>query len=240
MAYFITRTAPLVSVLGLLAGCGSSPGSGAAGELGQGTFEYVCVNDGDAKCSMTSNIDEFDVHDLGSPKALPQGVAVGSIFGLRYAGRVRDDGDELLVQVLAASHDDELSPEIFSIAEPAEAAFLAVDSKGRSIDFVVVPAVEATELSVWSEEVELSDLVLSVGDTAGLTVVPRSSDGDLLAGAIPYLWTSSQGSIFSLNDGSTEVRNEGDCEITAEGQGEAELRIVSGNLVVRVNVEVVP
>lgn len=220
-------------------GCGSSPGDGAAGELGQGTFAYECANDGDAHCASRSEIDEFDARDLGPEGSLPRAVAVGSTFGLSYAGRVRDDGDRLLVQVTPAYADDELAEEVFSVAQPTDAAFMAMDGDGRVVDFVVVTVLEATELNVWKDERAISSLSLSVGEALTLPVVPQSDDGTLLSGALRYTWTTTDEDIVSLG-GADEVLNEGEVEIAAEAEGVAQIRVVSGDLLVQIDVEVTP
>jgi hypothetical protein len=219
--------------------CGSAPGGGAAGELGQGTFTYECVNDGDAHCASRSEIDEFDGRDLGDSGSMPRAVAVGSTFGLTYAGRVRDDGDRLLVQVEPAYAEDELAAEVFSVGQPTEAAFLAVDSDGRAVDFVVLTVLEATEINLWRDERTVSTLSLTAGQALTLPVVPQSDDGALLAGALSYTWTTTDESVVSL-DGGAEVLTEGEVEIAGEGEGSAQIRVVSGDLIVRVNVEVLP
>jgi hypothetical protein len=75
----------LLALALLAAGCDSSVGGGTFGEVGNGTFKYECVNDGDAACSATSAIDSFRVsEDLGRKGALPDAVAVGGVFSLSF------------------------------------------------------------------------------------------------------------------------------------------------------------
>jgi hypothetical protein len=239
MTYFRwKRVFSLVGGVGAVA-CGSSPGTGTAGELGQGTFEYECVNSGDAHCASRAEIDEFDARDLGETDGLPGAVAVGSIFGLKYGGSVRKDGDQLLVRVEPAFADDEISPEIFSVSEPTEAAFVAVDSEGRAVDFSVMQVLEATELTLWNDQRLKSKISLAVGESLKIIVVPRSDSEVLLAGALPYLWTTTEVDVASF-DSDREVLNKGEVEILAEAEGSAEVRVVSGDLGARLVVEVTP
>jgi hypothetical protein len=104
---------------------------------------------------------------------------------------------------------------------------------------VVLTVLEATEINLWRDERTVSTLSLTAGQALTLPVVPQSDDGALLAGALSYTWTTTDESVVSL-DGGAEVLTEGEVEIAGEGQGSAQIRVVSGDLIVRVNVEVLP
>lgn len=230
----------------LLAACGDSPGEGTPGELGDGTFEYVCENDGDLKCSETEAVDEFEVGaDLGRGDTMPLAVAVGATFGVRYAGSARDGGDDQLVIVDAVSAKDRRGPNVYRIQQPAEAALVATDNEGKVRDFTVITALEATELSLWHNQEEERRLVLEAGETRAITVAPRSESGTFLAGALSYEWSIGDAAVASIGEldegaGEQEVKNEGDIEISAVSAGTTTLRVRSGDLQAVVEVEVRP
>jgi hypothetical protein len=225
-------------------GCESGPGTGTPGELGDGTFEYVCVNRGDAKCSSAESIDDFErVYDFRSKTALPRAVAVGATFGVRYAGTVRSEGQVMLVTVSAASRNDEVTPGVFSLSQPVEAAFIATANDGTAVDFVVVTALEAEELSIWQSQREVTSLNLQVGQRALLTVAPRSATGTLLAGALRYQWVTTRPQAVALGRVTSdtledEIMNQGDISILGVSEGNAVVRVRSGNLEAAVRVEV--
>ena len=151
----------------------------------------------------------------------------------------------MLVTVIPASRNDEVSPGVFSLAQPVEAAFIATANDGTAVDFVVVTALEAEELSVWHNQREVTSLVLEVDQRALLTVAPRSATGTLLAGALRYQWVTTNPSVVTLGrlTGDTvesEVINQGDVSILGVSEGSAMVRIRSGNLESTVRVEVTP
>ena len=229
----------------MLVACGDSQGAGALGELGAGTFDYRCENSGDLKCSETNAVDEFELGtDLGSGDSLPQAVAVGATFGIRYAGSATDDGNDVVVTVDSVSADDKRGPNVYSIEQPAQAAFTATDSDGNVVDFAVLTALEATELGIWHDQDELRDISLDVGDTIVLTVAPRSESGTFLAGALPYDWQVNDDSVAAISeingDPEDRVRNEGDIELVGEAAGTTTLRVRSGDLEAVIEVEVTP
>lgn len=229
--------------LSMIVACGDSGGGGALGELGAGTFDYRCENSGDLKCSETGAVDEFELGtDLGSGDSLPQAVAVGATFGIRYAGSAGDDDDDF-VTVDSVSADDKRGPNVFAIPQPVEAAITATNSEGDIVDFAVITALEATELGVWHDQEELRDLSIDVGETVELTVAPRSESGTFLGGALPYNWRildDSVAMIGELGDSARndEIRNEGDIKLLGVSVGTTILRVRSGDLEAVVEVEV--
>jgi hypothetical protein len=234
------------ALLSLVVACTDSPGEGTPGELGDGTFDYVCENSGDLKCSETDAVDEFELGaDLGRGDALPVAVAVGATFGIRFAGSSRDSGGGVLVTVDSVSVKDRRAPNVYRIEQPAEAAIIATDGDGKVVDFTVITALEATELSLWHDQDEKRRIVLDVGETVALTVAPRSESGIFLAGALPYdFWVSDDevASIGELGEGAREqeVQNEGDIEVLGMSAGTTTLRVRSGDLEASVELEVRP
>lgn len=232
------------AIVSLVAACTDAPGEGTPGELGDGTFDYVCANSGDLKCSDTYAVDEFELGaDMGRGDALPVAVAVGATFGIRFSGWAGASGGVLMVD--AVSSKDRRGPNVYRIEQPAEAAIIATDNEGKVVDFTVVTALEAAELSIWHEQDERKRIVLDVGETIALTVAPRSEGGTFLAGALPYKWRISDPEIAAIGElgeevEEQEVRNEGDIEVAAVSAGTTTLRVRSGDLQATVTLEVRP
>ena len=229
--------------LPLLPGCKGTTGSGTYGELGAGTFNYVCINPGDAVCSGNNAIDSFLVRrDLGRSGAIPDAIAVGSVFSLDYeGGSFENDID----RIVAAHRGDELGAEEFSIEQPAEASFLAVKNFDEVEDFVVVVAKEAVVLKIWVDEATPEHVQMQVGETLDVTVASMDEDEHLLGGALPYAWQSMNARVLGLTAPSNThvvdaLRNEGDVVLHAKELGASVVRVSSGDLGAELFVEVKP
>jgi hypothetical protein len=240
------RVASVTCFALLQTACGDSPGTGTGGELGQGTFKYACALNGDPVCSETEAIDaRVRERQLASEGGVPDAVAVGAPFGIEYGGTEREEGDVLFVDVSPASPEDESVRGEFTIEQPAEAAFLARNSDGEVIDFVLVTAFEATQLVLWADEEEVASVELALGESIELTVVPASEDGQFLGGALSYTWSvedSDVARIGRVDSAADEQRvdNSGDLLLKGLTLGQTTLRVTAGGLGLDVSVEVIP
>lgn len=236
----------LVSSILLATACGSSSGSGSPGELGEGTFRHECVIAGDAVCAAEGAIDQFELTEsIGSDNTLPSAVAAGARFGLEYAGTIREGGDEVQVVVKAVSPKDEVSTGIFSVEQPAEASFVATTRSDTVVDFVTVVAREAVGLALWSDEARRNLVVLDRGEVESLAVAPEDEFGQLLGGALPYVWEIADSSVATIrrtagDAGDDEVRNVGEIHIEGLAEGVTTLRVSSDGVVEEIDVEVTP
>lgn len=210
-------------------GCDEDSQTAPQGELGQGTFEHRCTLPSDVFCSSADTVDSFKVtRDFGNRKGLPQAVAIDSLFELRYSGPDRD------ITLKSAIARDSAGPGLFSIGEPAFAAFLAWDHDDNVLDFATVEARPIATLAIWQNQLDANVVELDAGDMLNLTVTPLSSDHTLLAGALPYQWTSSDTKIVQLSGSSQEtpsreVRNLCDVVLVAENPGTASVTVRSGD-----------
>jgi hypothetical protein len=177
------------------AGCGGSTiePPGTIGELGQGTFRYSCIEDGDPVCNTTSAVDSIKVSgDLGLKGEAPSAIAVGGRFDLTYFGDTRtDDGELLLVKTQPARPDKVRSLGGFEITTPGVHAFLARSPKGIVADFIQVKALVPQALDVWLDKQRVQAIQLELGQEKTIAVVPHDGTGVALAGAFPYSWSVS-------------------------------------------------
>lgn len=230
-----------LGALGL--GCNDdSLGGGTSGQIGNGTFEYRCYNQGDAVCSETAAIDSFRVgEELRRNGAIPVAVAVGGVFTLSYDPHGSVDDSH---RIIPASSDDERSSGEFRIGQPAVAAFVAIETIDKASDYIEIEAREAVALQVWEGEALIGRLSsLTSGDRMDVTVVPVDDDETLLAGALPYRWETLNPGVVSISrfgasSGDEEVRNRGDVTLHAETPGVTKIRVASGDLGTEFLVEV--
>ncbi len=198
------------------------------GELGQGNFEYRCALPSDSYCSSTNAIDSFKLtRDFGANATLPEAVAVGALFELRYLG------PEKVSHLSAASELDEAGSGIFSVEAPAIAAFLAWDKDEDVIDFTLVDARPVSEILVWQNQLEADVVELEVESSLSLTVTALDKNGVLLAGSLPYEWLSQDPDVVkldSLKGGSParQLRNLSDVQLIAQAPGVTTVTVKSG------------
>jgi hypothetical protein len=228
-------TAFAVGAVGCGAG-GEAPGT--LGELGEGTFRYQCVDEGDAVCNTSAAVDTNLVEtELGINGELPAAVAVGARFDLVYIGDfTTDDGEVLLLETIPARSEDVHNKGGFIIQKAGSFGFLARSPKGIVADFTYVEAVDAAELEVWKDELRVTDFELTVGASSDLGVVAVDDTGLSLAGALPYTWTSSDPAVLGIapvgsigsNDG-IEI-NDDEVRIEALSGGAAVLTVSRGEI----------
>jgi len=231
-------------VLSVVSGCSDPDATGSAGELGAGSFAYSCVADSDAACSVGGAVDALSsARHFGRRGVIPDAVAVGALFGLRFDDPRGDDTDTF--RVVAASQDDEPVAGQYAISQPGTAAFLALQDSATVLDFALVEAREALGLVVWQAQEPVTSIRLNVGERIVLGATPVDEDGGLLGGALPLRWETMDSSLAVLTrlaspDLETVVTNEADVEVRAQRVGTTALRVSSGVLGAQVVVEVLP
>jgi hypothetical protein len=233
------------------AACSGSGGvnPGTVGELGEGVFNYQCVDDGDAVCNETASVDSQAVEtDLGVNGELPTAVAVGARFDVHYFGQITtDDGEILLLDVVPARSEDVHNKGGFIITSPGLFAFLARSPKGVVADFTHLEAMVPTDLDIWKDEVRVSSFELMEGAEANLAVVANDDAGIALAGALPYTWESSDEDLVVVGpagttgtpSGGIEI-NDDEVRIIALAAGEAQLTVSRDDLSKQVTITVIP
>jgi len=155
----------MVVALAALSGCGTR------GELGQGYFEYQCVDKSDVGCSGA---------DI-SPD-IPSLLAQGSRARVQYD----PDGAGLFFDVTpAAPRLASVEDGAIAFHEPGEIALLA-QRGGKIDDFVHVRIAVIDHLAVTGTD----PLDMSVDQQAEITATPVGPSGHALSGALTYAWVS--------------------------------------------------
>ena len=233
-----------------LAGCGHDLGrSGSLGQLGEGYFTYGCVDEGDAVCNITDAVNTAQVDiELGLDGQIPAAVAVGSRFDLSYWGDVStDDGELLFVEVIPASPTHIRQGGGFVIDDAGTFAFLAHSPKGVVADFTHVTAVEPSRLDLWVDEQKMASLQMDEGRHSHIAVVPNDDTNVALAGALPYIWTSSNEDVLRIDEVETVgtpsagvEHNDDEVRIVAMAAGNATLTVSAGNLTKAIEITITP
>ncbi len=247
----LRRLGTLAPLLLAVAACSGTGGvtPGTIGELGEGIFNYSCVDDGDAVCNETNSVDTQKVEtDLGINGELPTAVAVGARFDIQYFGHVTaDDGQVLLLDVVPARSEDVHTMGGFIITSPGRFAFLARSPKGIVADFTHLEAIVPSDLDLWKDELQVNSFELMEGGEANLAVVPNDDTGIALAGALPYTWESSDEQVIVVGPAGTTGTpsggielNDDEVRIVALGAGEAQLTVARDDLSKQVTITVIP
>jgi hypothetical protein len=234
----VFKSRACVAALGLgSAACGfTEEAVGTLGELGEGSFQYACIEDGDAVCNETTAVDAQAVRgDLGDGVELPAAVAVGARFDLTYQGTVELLGEPLLVAVEPARPDVVDDKGGFVVREPGNMAFLARNpGKDVTADLVHLRAERVDGLELWHDEQRVKSITMKAGNETHVAVVPLDAGGVRLAGAVRYTWTASDAAILGVDEPGTtgtptsgvEIAND-EVRLVALAAGAAKLSVES-------------
>lgn len=225
----------LVFLAGALLGTGCLPRT--SGELSNGGFTYFCAGEDDLACR----------HDLFDASEIPSAIAVGAHFDLEFNTPVVDFEDtpeatqiisaapKLLVEELSQDFD----AEGFRFKEPGTVAVLAL-AGSQVVDFVHLTGTDVHQVTLADRHGDMpAHLTLSTwsyGET--LEAFPREESGVILAGALTYVWQSSDDDVVRVERGTFSNQ----VDLVAVGPGEAIVTVsVQGKLAgVSVTVEGTP
>ncbi len=184
-------TGSLAVALGVsLAGCSN-------GELGQGTFTYVCTGDHDDYCGRPI------------PVAFTEAVAVGATFDLAYEPVSTSGARFLSAATGVRPASPHVAQEISTATQrgmkflvPGEGAFLAHGAHGTVLDFIHLVAEEpaAATIDAWEGYWTNAGLWLSRGQTTTLIAAPVGQDGRRLLGTMTCTWFADDGDLVALSD----------------------------------------
>ena len=210
-------TAVLVGVLA--AGCSAAPGTTRTGELGNGTFNYKCIDASDAACP-TLNAD---------PTQFPEAIAVGGKFKLLYTPKssTADVGSPKLAPIsfeyLSGSN------EAFTALLPGTGGIVArASTDGSVVDYlpVKIKAVTAIKLIDLGNNVPAPQVQVDRGRQLTFTSHAMSSTGTPLAGAIEYTWIISNPAVLALDQGNPTSK----MSVTAKLGGKATITVKAGEI----------
>ena len=212
------RGAPvLVFALSLLTACGDT---NIDGELGVGTFRYVCLDEGDAACAFPG----------ATPTWPSQGIATGAEFGLSF---LQNDAAKPSGVIFPASPARVAVTELgFRGLEPGQVAMLVRTSEGNGIlDFRHLGFVAPRKLTVGSptEATGSEPLQLGFGAERVVEVFPVDGENQKLSGSLVYAWTTDAPNVVALKQPSRfrkatiAVREAGTAHLQISAQGVAEV-----------------
>lgn len=190
----IRRPVMMLAATGLLVltSCLRDP---STGELNNGKFNYLCVDSSDAACDGFSG---------AAP--MPELIGVGAAFDLEYVG---DTAGSAPVQVEPVS---ELTMSgasgHFKILKPGVAAVLSRNTSGVVADFIHLRGVAIDHLDVAgpSSTAGVTKVQMDTDSDVTLQVTAKAESGALLAGAVPYAWSTSDETIVSLGAPTSKSR----------------------------------
>jgi hypothetical protein len=196
------------------------------GELGAGTFRYICVGDADPYCASGFVADTF-----------PERFAVNGAFDLDFdPHEYYPSPDEPLPRVIAGSPDSVRSEAMaFYFVRPGYAGFLARNAVGEVIDLrhLYGSAVERIAVVTGGSQ-ELSRLELDVGQDIDVTVEPQDALRSVLAGSLTWGYTIDDTSVAEV----LTTDRDRDVTVRAVAPGETTLRIDAGGFMQEVAVVV--
>ena len=186
------------------------------GELGAGTFRYICVGSSDPYCEEGFVASTF-----------PDRFAVGAVFDLDYDPAdsfVGPDGP--LPQVVTAAPDSvDTQSMAFMFQRPGFAAMLARNGAGEVIDLRHLYGAAVAEIAVFTMDSQALRMIeVEPGLDLDVRVEPRDETDSLLAGSLSYAWSTDDPEIAEV------VTTDRDRVVTlrAHALGETTLHIMAG------------
>lgn len=172
-------------------------GCSGAGELGHGSFDYVCTSTHDYSCDFNG------IHDFEGA------VAVGATFDLEY---LRDSTDIAARQMLAGVRP--ASPQVAEeVSSPmarglrflvrGEGAFLAHGADDGVLDFIHLFAEDVVDVELAGTGVLFDGMDMSAGQRSALTAYPVGPGNENLMGTMSCAWSSDDETIVATPAGSS-------------------------------------
>jgi len=240
-----TPTWSVVLVATALVGCVGGEAPGSLGELGNGSFAYRCIDDGDAVCNTTDNVATSVELDLGIEGELPSAIAIGARFELDFYANAWEP--QPLVSIVPARPSTVHTTGGFILQSEGYFAFLARNPEGSVSDFVHVQARGIDELDVWRDEQRITALSMTTNEAITVAVTASSTDAlsMTLAGAVPYIWTSSDEAVVVIdavdNTGTPQTgveHNDDEVRLVALADGAATVTVSANDVSTTFTVDV--
>lgn len=206
------------------------PNPGGSGELGVGTFTYLCRSEGDFTCGIGQSSASF-----------PRAFALNGRFGLSYAWKSELDhlNEPLPVLQPAAPELLGFTTDTFTALASGFAAVLAVTGNSKVVDLIhasVRPVddlrlVDATTLPILAP---LTELVLPVGVVSSVQLVPLDLNDVELSGALDVTWAIEDDTVAILGAG----QGTGRVRVDTLAPGETTLTATLGDKLVSILITV--
>jgi hypothetical protein len=186
------------------------------GELGNGTFRYICVGDADPFC-----------HNGFVAETFPDRFALGGAFDLDFdPHNYYPLPAEPLPRVIAPAPDSVRGEAMaFIFTRAGYAAFLARNTRGEVIDLRHLYGAPVSRIAiVTANSQELARLEMEAGQDIDVEVEPQDSLRSVLAGSLHYEYTTDDPAIAEV----FSVDEDRDITIRAVGPGETLLKVTAG------------
>jgi hypothetical protein len=185
-----------------LCGCEPAPENLKSGELGNGTFEYLCKATTDAQCDEGETVSQaaFDA------------IARAGVFGLSF---LDEYGNATSDEIEAAgdgriTYDDQTQR--WTAEKAGLVALIAFEQNGGVEDFVHATVVEPSGVVI--SEKDLSGhftgsfggatIDVSIQSDFILRVAPADALQNVLAGGLPCQWTSDNPAVAAISSDATD------------------------------------
>lgn len=207
------------------------PNPSGSGELGVGTFTYLCRSEGDFTCQLGV-----------TESAFPQAFALGGRFGLRYAWK--DDLDHINEPLpalqSAAPGQLQYAGDTFTALTAGYAAVLAVTGNSEVVDLIHAAIREVDDLRLVDPTMlpniaPLTDLIVPLGGF-DVQLVPLDLNDVPLSGALDVAWSLDVQGIVQITTGDGTGR----VHLEALIGGEATLTATLGDRSVSLPITVDP
>lgn len=179
----------MIGAAGLLAisallGCDDDEENQLAGELGEGTFTYLCQLDSDAQCDRGEETSDLALAN----------IALQGRFGIAYSESV-----EYLQPASTDRLDYDDAAELWVAGQTGWVGVMAINNLGRVDDFAHFYVVEPVGLRISQRQASgeftgsFGGVSISVSAQSPITlrVAPTDDQDAVLAGALDCSWTSS-------------------------------------------------
>jgi hypothetical protein len=181
-----------------------TPNPSGSGELGVGTFTYLCRSEGDFTCSIGQTSADF-----------PPGFALGGRFGISYAWKSETDHINDPLPALQTADADRLqqSDQSFVALQAGYAAILAATGNSQIVDLIhanirPIDDLRLVDAFLLPAVAPLIELALPPDASATVQLVPLDIDDTPLSGALDLTWTVDDESVvgIAVGQGTGRVR----------------------------------
>lgn len=225
-----------IFLLGLwAAACSDSPADpnpGGSGELGAGTFTYLCRSEGDFTCTIGQITASF-----------PQRFVEGGRFGLAYAWKDEQEHINEPLPALQSAAPERLafSADTFTAKAPGYAAILAATGNSKVVDLIhanirVVDDLRLVDAAFLPGVAPLDKVVLPISGTTIVQLIPLDLDDVPLAGAVDVAWSLDSDTVAVITAGQSTGR----VRVEALAAGDVTLTATLGDKQVDVDITVDP
>ena len=184
------------------------PLPGTLGELNQGSFTYVCLNNVDVGCT-----DPYDEDPI------PSAIAVGSSFDLLF------HGDQSARIESGAPGMVEGEDGAFIARKPGKAAMIARSTEnGPVLDIVHVPLEQPGGIRLVGDGA-MGEIDLETNVTWEWSAIPTRQNGEDIAGSPLCKWTSDDDSVVRVGLKDARWKN----TVTGVAPGRANVTVTLGN-----------